>query len=762
MKDLVKNRLILGSKVAIVTDTPSSMDIVRKRLLSDKTAQIMLGKFAAAGIDYTQASFLSVAQVRHTRVQYITSAERRAWEELLRRDLAIVQPNVIIAVGETALRALTDHANVEKYRGAPTSCKLYSPCVVMPIEHHSLFFSSPSWQPLVDFYAQKIARYQHSPLSPSIPVETVVTYDEALLRHELLNLNPESYLAFDIESSMAEMTCIGFAKEEDRAFVIPLVRLPMNKFVPMLRLIDEILRSPVKKVAQNGNFDMTYLGYNYRVKVENYAWDTMLAHHSIFPNLPKDLGTVASIYTDSPYWKDDGKQWMMPYDQINWDQFFDYNGKDCTNLITIQRAQQELLAARETEATFQREMDLCKPLVAMEMTGIAINQDKVEELKTETEGLIHKWQLFLDTLLGDLAINVASPDQVKKLLYDQLRLPKRIRGGKLTTDVDALTSLIPLNPIVLKSIMILKTLKKEFSEYKVKLSPDGRMRSTFKPAGTMTGRLASSKSILDGGVGTNFQNRTKKIRVYFEPDDPETQVLVNIDYSKAESWIVAALAEDHKMLDALYGEDFHSANASAILGKPVTKADYSDRQLGKRISHGANYRMTPFLLQKVLLKDGYTFTKSEAHELMEQYHIAYPNIRAVFHRRVEEQLKLDRTLTNCYGRKVTFWDHWSDALLNSATAWEPQGTVGDLTNTGLINIYNNVPEAKLKIQVHDSVVFQLDKELLNQTMIDRLSECMLQEMTINGITFTIPIDIEIGPNWLDLTDWEDVKHEYAA
>jgi DNA polymerase I-like protein with 3'-5' exonuclease and polymerase domains len=1068
----VANRILSGCKVAIVTDTPTAQDVVKQELLTDKPAQILLGKLAACGIDYTSASLLSVVQTRHTTVEYISQPELTAWIALLERDLQKAQPNVIVAVGEIALRSLTYHNNVEKYRGTPCECKLALDAVVIPLEHFSQFFGSPAWQPLTDFYAQKIARYQHSNKSPVLDVETVVTHDIELLEREFLSeefLNdPNSKIGFDIESSLAEMTCIGFAKSPTLAYVIPLVKLPMDKFVPCIRVIDRILRSKVRKIAQNGNFDLTYLGYHYHIKVENFWWDTMLAQHSCFPNLPKDLGTVSSICTNQAYWKDDGKVWAMPYDQINWKQFFEYNGKDCANLLTIQETQEQLIALRDTQSTFDREMALCKPLIAMELDGIAINQPKVAELKAETGDLIRRWQLFLDTLLGDeLKINIASPAQLAELLYNQLKLPKRVRAGKITTDEHALSSLLTINPIVIKPVMMLKKLKKEFSEYKVKLNEDGRMRATFKPAGTMTGRLASSKSILDSG--TNFQNRTKKIRVYFEPDNTETQLLVNIDYSKAESWIVAALAEDDKMLAALYGPDFHSENASNILGKTVTKKNYSDYQLGKRISHGcvdgdtevltpdgwvkfkhldndtqvmqweedktlsfvtpshvtrthytgemihlkgiscnllmtpnhrvgfytydnklrieearkfvtrrcgklpqtgtysgaetydldflrlciatladgsidnsggirfrfrkqrkvdrllsilpdsgwsynyhesdnthnfylgkveakqivdlitkqkvlgswilqltqeclqcmkeeivywdgwtdkksnqkefvstklnnvdwmqtvcflcdsqallrvdynrhgnrkdlytlsinsrtradyssmttryhqhddmvycvtvpsgmfmvrkngkimitgnSNYRMTAFLLQKVLAKDGYIYTKTEAGDLMEAYHNSYPNIRNVFHRRIEEQVKMDRTLTNAYGRKVTFWDHWSPQLLNSATAWLPQGTVGDLTNTGLINIYNRIPEARLRIQVHDSVVLQINKADISQDLIDRLSACMLQELTINGITFTIPIDIELGSNWLDLKDWEDVKHDYAT
>jgi DNA polymerase-1 len=754
----VKNKIRPESNIAIVIDTPSDSDTTKGRLMTDKFDQMILNKLAAYGVDYTKVSILSVAQVRHTRIATINAQERLAWQALLERDIAKCKPNVIIAVGEVALRCLTDVVNIEKYKGTPVKCKLLD-AIVVPVEKHS--YGNVHWNLLTDFYIQKVVRYRHSNQMPSKDLKVIVTKDIELLTREFLNedylSNPDSVLGFDIECSSAELTCIGFAKDELTAYVIPLVHMPMSELVPAIRLIDKILRSPVKKIAQNGNFDITYLAYYYKIKVENFFFDTMLAWHSCFPNVPKDIGTINSVCTDEPFWKDDGKQWTLPYDQINWPQFFDYNGKDTANLLTIMDTEKQLLDMRDTWSTFDREMALCYPLVAMELDGINIDQAKVLELKTETGILIDKWQLYLDTLLEDKAINVGSWQQIRYLLYDQLKLPTRVRKGQVVSDEDALLSLLPLNPTVVKPIMILKKLKKEYSEYKVKIAADGRMRSTFKPAGTMTGRLASSKSIT--GTGTNFQNRTKKIRVYFVTDNHKTpnlddeQVLINADYSKAESWIVAALAEDYQMLEMLQGPDFHSANASQILGKHVDKSMYSDYQLGKRVSHGANYRMTAFLLQKVLLKDGYSYTKTESGELMEAYHAAYPNIRNVFHRRVEQQLNRNRTLVNTFGRKVTFDDPWGTELLNAATAWEPQGTVGDMTNTGLINIYQRIPEVQLKVQVHDSVVLQAYRRDITPSLRTRILDCMRQELTINKITFTIPVDIEIGENWKDLQDW---------
>lgn len=759
---MVANQLNAESKIAIIIDTPSANDVIAKKLLTGKEQGIFNAKLAQNNIISSQCSILSVISERHTQPEYCNQKELTCWTELLRRNLAKINPNVIIAVGEVVLQALTDYVAVDKYRGSPLPCKLKDNVIVLPVEHYKEYYGSPAWQPLTDFYLQKAYSYRDLTELPWRPLEVIITKDIALLEREFLSAdyinNPESVLAIDIECSYSEMTCIGFAKDENTAYVIPLVHAVSTELAGLLKLIDRIQRSPVKKILQNGNFDITYQGYYYGIKVNNFYWDCMLCNHSLWPNLPKGLDTVSSIFTDEKFWKDEGKQWKLTYDKVNWKQFFEYNGKDVANLITIQKNQKELLAARGTEATFRQEMDLCYPLITIELQGMAINLEKQGELRQIAELNIHKWELFKSTMLGDLDINTKSPPQLANLLYNKLKFPKRIKDGKITTNIDAMISLIPLDPILIKSIIILNDWKKEYSSYKVKLGPDGRTRTTFKPAGTATGRLASSKSIT--GTGDNLQTVTKKLRVFYEPDPGH--LLLQADYSKAESWIVAALAEDEKMLAALFGEDFHSTNASNILGKIVTKANYSDRQLGKRIGHGASYGMTAFLLQKVLLKDGYSFSQAETQALLDMFFMNYPKVQTNFHAWIRQQLSTNMTLENPFGRKITFWQHWGTKLFNAAYAWIPQGTVGDMTNKALINISNNIPEVDLRLQVHDSLVMQIKPEDLNQQLINRITEQMVMPITIKNTTVNIPIDIELGPNWHDLQDWAKVKNDLST
>jgi hypothetical protein len=71
----------------------------------------------------------------------------------------------------------------------------------------------------------------------------------------------------------------------------------------VLQLVATILRSPAPKVFQNGLYDLHYIWRTWRIAPRNCLHDTMLRHHAEYPELPKSLGFMGSVYTDELSWK---------------------------------------------------------------------------------------------------------------------------------------------------------------------------------------------------------------------------------------------------------------------------------------------------------------------------------------------------------------------------------------------------------------------------------------------------------------------------
>ena len=62
------------------------------------------------------------------------------------------------------------------------------------------------------------------------------------------------------------------------------------------------MESNIPKLFQNGMYDLQYI-FRWGIKTRNAAHDTMLLHHSLYPEMRKGLGFLGSIYSNEAAWK---------------------------------------------------------------------------------------------------------------------------------------------------------------------------------------------------------------------------------------------------------------------------------------------------------------------------------------------------------------------------------------------------------------------------------------------------------------------------
>jgi hypothetical protein len=68
-----------------------------------------------------------------------------------------------------------------------------------------------------------------------------------------------------------------------------------------------LIDAAIRKLFQNGMYDIAFLLRSYGIRVYGCAEDTMLLHHALQPESLKGLGYLGSIYTDFGPWKSDRK-----------------------------------------------------------------------------------------------------------------------------------------------------------------------------------------------------------------------------------------------------------------------------------------------------------------------------------------------------------------------------------------------------------------------------------------------------------------------
>lgn len=227
----------------------------------------------------------------------------------LREELDRLQPNLVIALGNTPLWAMCQLAGITKVRGTVMYSTLRQGQKVIPTFHPAGILRNWSNRVVAVGDLTKAAREAAFPEIRRISRTIMIpeTPDEL----SALDLSP-GILSVDIETDMSlhQIKCIGFASSPHHALVVPFINslAPGSHYwsepdeIKVWRWVKYILESPIKKLGQNFSFDLQYL-FRMGIKVNNYCEDTMLLHHALYPELSKGLDFLGAGYTDEIAWK---------------------------------------------------------------------------------------------------------------------------------------------------------------------------------------------------------------------------------------------------------------------------------------------------------------------------------------------------------------------------------------------------------------------------------------------------------------------------
>jgi DNA polymerase I len=443
-----------------------------------------------------------------------------------------------------------------------------------------------------------------------------------------------------------------------------------------------------------------------------------------------------------------------------------YNGLDCCvthEVFGVIQPQLDNL----TQPVYEFEKSLQGPVLDMKLRGVLINSARRESAINELEASVSQIKANFGRLLteglGHPPINFASPIQVRDLLYGYLRLPPKTKQGKPTVDREALESLqtyFIAQPLI-SHILALRDLTKTLGVLKSEIDTDGRFRTSYNIAGTSTGRFSSN--ISDLGTGSNSQNLDPRLRSIFI-SDPGMK-LAYIDLEQAESRAVGAiewnLFNDSTYLDACEGSDLHTTVAKLVWPLLDWKYDprhnrsvanlpfhrqHSYRQAAKVLGHGSNYQGTPATMAK------HTKIPLDLIKAFQpRYFGAFP-AHPQWHAHVANELASDGYLVSLTGRRRHFFGRLTDpATIREAIAFNPQGSVADILNTGMLKVWRlNI--CQLLFQIHDAILVQYPERAEDEILPRILKEIVTPVELNGGRILTIPAEVKVGWNWGEFSD----------
>lgn len=358
------------------------------------------------------------------------------------------------------------------------------------------------------------------------------------------------------------------------------------------------------------------------------------------------------------------------------------------------------------------DMPVVPILYKMEATGILLDREYFEELKTEFEGKVAEIEQKIYELSGE-QFNVNSPLQMSQILFEKLNLP--VKGIKKTSrgystgakELEKLKDEHPIVPEIIRYRETMKLLSTYITPLIEQVAADGRIHSTFTQNVTATGRLSS--------LNPNLQNipvrseEGKRIRRGFVA--PEGKVLVSADYSQFELRLAAVLAGDEALVSDFNQDiDIHTKTAAEVYQIPMEEVTKLQRRVAKVINFGIMYGMSP-----KGLSDATEMNFFEAKRFIDEYFKVRQKIYAYLNQTLEEARETGEVRT-FYGRKRPTPDVKSsnfiirNAAERAAQNMPIQGTEADLMKRAMIAVDKKLPEgAKLVLQIHDSLVVECDK-----------------------------------------------------
>ena len=415
------------------------------------------------------------------------------------------------------------------------------------------------------------------------------------------------------------------------------------------------------------------------------------------------------------------------------------------------RLSAELERLGMTQLYREVEQPLIDVLAGMELTGVAIDVDLLEQQSNKMSAEVSALEESITRHAGG-PININSPPQLREVLYDRLGLtPGRKTKTGYSTDAAALEGLRGLHPII-DDILRYRELTKLKSTYLDALPrlvdpTTRRLHARFHQTVTTTGRLSTSDPNLQ-----NIPVRTglgREIRRAFVAGFPKHTLLV-ADYSQIELRVLAHITGDPGLRDAFaHDQDIHAATAAKIYGFAVEELPRDLRDRAKAINFGLAYGMNAFGLAQRL-----GIMPDEAQEFIDAYFTSFPGVKEFMGSVVREAYRDGYTMTllgrRRYIEELTHRNPRVRQMGERQALNAPiQGTAADIIKLAMIKVDRGLAEeglgARMVLTVHDELLFEVPNSELDATR-EAVRSLMEQAYPLE---VPLRVDLATGANWAE-------------
>ena len=575
-------------------------------------------------------------------------------------------------------------------------------------------------------------------------------------------LSTEKRFAIDTETTsldyrVAEMVGFSVAFDANDAYYIPLAHdyegapEQLNREA-IIAQIKPILEDPtIEKIGHHLKYD-AHIFENHGIHLQGWYFDTMLASYVLNAAATRHgMDDVARVYLShltTTFEQVAGKGVKQKtFNQIELETAAHYAAEDAHVTYRLYEVLDRKLKELPelSEILHNIEVPVANVLTIMEENGIALDLSFLDQLSVEFAETIQNLENQIIEIAGE-SFNVSSPKQVGEVLFEKMGL----KGGKKTATGQYSTSEAVLEKIdhPITALIIeyrgLTKLKSTYTEALVKQANNDthRVHTSYHQALTATGRLSSTDPNLQNiPVREEIGRQIRKAFIA-----PKGRILLAADYSQIELRLMAHFSQDEALVDAFnHGQDVHRRTASEVLGVALEDVSSDQRRQAKAVNFGLLYGMSEFGLIRQL-----GFTRQESQDYIKQYFHRYPGIFEYMQR--TRQVALEQGFVETItGRRLYTPDIDARNMMvrkgaeRAAINAPLQGSAAEIIKMAMIEVNKILPkdQAKLLLQVHDELVFEVD-----EAVADQLAE-QIKSVMEKVVTLSVPLVVEVGKglNW---------------
>jgi DNA polymerase-1 len=639
--------------------------------------------------------------------------------------------------------------------------------VVVPDTAQEFSLQIPNDELLAELYAELEFSSLLKEIDTSKKVETEsfksITTKDALAE-VVAELGGARLVVVDTETTSlnarrAKLVGLSLCTTLDSAYYIPLGHLDKEgeliagqldeKYV-IAELLPYLQSDDLLKVGHNLKYDYTVLKEHSGIELKGPLADTLIAAYLTesggrslkLDDLCQERQLKLTPFSEVV----DGDKREDSFAYVAIEKAVNYSCEDVYGTLVLwQEFEKKLENLGVSSLFWDVEMKVLTLLAQMEITGICLDVSVLEALSIEFTAKLELLEKEIFEQAGH-EFNINSPRQLGTVLFEEKGLPhgRKTKTG-FSTDVKVLEKLAPKHALP-NLVLQYRTMVKLLSTYVDKLSQlkdpvSGRIHTSFNQAVAATGRLSSSDPNLQ-----NIPIRSEeggRIRGAFVPGDG--LVFLSADYSQIDLRVLAHYSQDEALLDAFRsGGDVHARTAAEIFSVSPMLVTSEMRRVAKSINFGIVYGMSSFGLSNQL-----QISRKDAQRFIDKYFGLYSGVQR-FMDDIVMTAREDGFVTTLLGRRRTVADihaknrNQREFAERMAINTPIQGTAADIIKLAMIHcddaIKVNGLQAKMLLQIHDELVFELPEEELDETKTE------IKKAMENALEIDVPlvVNFEVG------------------